>query len=264
MVERLILDIVTIIHEDVEVDSSDSFKLLPFPPVSSEDTISLSVQGSLFVLKRKTIESFDWMVARMLTSAIPSSKHDDMIYIDVDSASFRVILSILQGLTDLQLEVSRISTMELVVLKTAAEYLLCDNIVQEIEAFETEIKKLAADRDKLAWQLAESKKSDDFHIIEAFKKLPIRLMECNGYKTRRTKNLCSSKTLVIGGSVRYYDDDSIEECTKCNVHLDDFSRLCCIECSNDFSRLQGNLKKFSISSIKEIGDLADIIKKIND
>jgi hypothetical protein len=64
------------------------------PPVSSEDTISLSVQGSLFVLKRKSIVSFDWMVARMLASSIPSSYHNDMIYIDVDSASFRIILSI--------------------------------------------------------------------------------------------------------------------------------------------------------------------------
>jgi hypothetical protein len=48
-------------------------------PTSSEETISLSVQGNVFVLKRQAILSFDWMVARMLTSSVPSSKHNDMI-----------------------------------------------------------------------------------------------------------------------------------------------------------------------------------------
>ena len=218
-------------------------QLLPSPPVSSEDTISLSIQGSLFVLKRKTIESFDWMVARMLASSIPSSKHNDMIYIDVDSASFRIILSILQGLTDLKLEVSKISAMELIVLKAAAEYLLCDNIVQEIGAFETEIQKLAADRDKLASLLAESKKSDDFHIIEAIKKLSIRLIMCNGYRTYRSYNTCAAKTLVIGSNVNFTGDSMV--CTECkNVHDSE--------------------SKYSIRSVEGMKNLADIINNLND
>jgi hypothetical protein len=238
-------------------------QLIP-SPASNEDTISLSVQGTVLVLKRKDILSFDWMVSRLITSSVPSFKHNDMIYIDVDATSFRMILSILQGLTDLPLEVSRISSAEMTLLKSTAAYLLCVNIVKEIEAFETEYQKLLADRDILASQLAESKKSDDFHIIEAIKKLPISLMKCNGYRTRRTRNICASNTLVIGGNVKYTDDDSIEKCTQCKVHLDDFSRLCCTECENDFSRLWGNQKKFSISSIEGMEDLAHIIKNLND
>jgi hypothetical protein len=66
-------------------------------PTSSEETISLSVQGNLFVLKRQAILSFDWMIARMLTTSVPLAKHKGMIYIDVDSTSFRIILAILQG-----------------------------------------------------------------------------------------------------------------------------------------------------------------------
>ena len=30
----------------------------------------------------------------------------------------------------------------------------------------------------------------------------------------------------------YKDDDLIEECNKCKAHLEDYSRLCCTECSN--------------------------------
>ena len=223
---------------------------LSYPPVSIEDTISLSVQGSLFVLKRKAILSFDWMVARMLTSSIPSSKHHDMIYIDVDPTSFRMILSILQGLTDLQLEISRISTMELVLLKATAAYLLCDSIVQDIETFETEIQKLAADRDKLATQLAESKKSDDFHIIEAIKLLPIRVIECNGYRTCRSFNRCAVKTLVIGSNVNCSGESMV-----------------CTQCDNDVARrshYNGAENKYSVSSVVGMKDLTDIIDHLND
>jgi hypothetical protein len=123
-----------------------------------------------------------------------------MIYIDVDSTSFQMILSILQGLTDLQLEVSRISTLELTVLKGTAARLLCDNIVQEIEVFETEIQKLVADTDKLASQLGEIKKSDELKMIEAIMVLPISFMECNAFGTGRSCNKCAGKTLVIGKS----------------------------------------------------------------
>jgi hypothetical protein len=225
-------------------------QLFPSPPVSSEDTISLSVQGSVFVLKRKTIVSFDWMVARMITSSIPSSKHNDMVYIDVDSTSFRMILSILQGLTDLKVEVSRISTMELTVLKATAAYLLCDNIVQELEVFETEIQKLAADRDKLASQLAESKKSDDFHIIEAIKELPISLIECKGFRSCRSYNTCAAKTLVIGSNVNCIGDSMV-----------------CTGCENNIQRRThylGAERQYSIRSVVGMKDLANITRNIND
>jgi hypothetical protein len=170
-------------------------------PTVSEDLVSLSVQGSVFVLKSLAILSFDWMVARMLISSVPSSKYNDMIYIDVDPTCFRILLSILQGITDLTLEASRISTTELTLLKSTAAYLLCDNIVHEIETFETEFQTLLADRDNLGSQLAEIKNSDDLKIIEAIKVLPISFMECNGFRTCRSYNTCASKTLVIGSTV---------------------------------------------------------------
>ena len=185
-------------------------------PTSSEDIISLSVQWIVFVLKRQAIVSFNWMVARMLSS-VPSSKHNDMIYIDVDPTWFRIILSILQGITDLTLEVSRISTTELTPLKSTAAYLLYDNIVREIETFETEIQIFLADRDNLASQLAEIKNSDELKIIEAIKVLPISIMKCNAYRTGRSYNMCASKTLVIGSTVSNVGDSMV--CAKCNGNI---------------------------------------------
>jgi hypothetical protein len=219
-------------------------------PTSSEETISLSVQGNVVVLKRQAILSFDWMVARMLTSSVPSSKHNDMIYIDVDFTSFRIILSILQGMTDLTLEASRISTIELTLLKNTAVYLLCDNIVQEIETFETEFQTLLADRDNLASQLAEIKNSDDLKIIEAIKVLPISFMECNGFRTCRSYNKCASKTLVIGSTVCSVGDSM--ECAKCGSDITP---------RKDYA---GAKKKYQIRSIVGMKSLADIIQNIND
>ena len=140
--------------------------------------------------------------------------------------------------------------MELTVLKATAAYLLCDNIVQEIEVFETEIQKLMADRDKLVSQLAERKKSADFRIIEAIKELPIRLMECNGYKTHRTRNICGSKALVIGSTVSCVGDSIV--CTECNSDID--HRMHTYRSKN----------KYSISSVVGMKDLADVIRNIND
>jgi hypothetical protein len=198
-------------------------RLLPNPLVSSEDTISLSVQGSLFVLKRKTILSFDWMVARMLNSSIPSSNNQDLIYIDVDPTCFRLILSILKRLINFQSEVSRIATTELVVLKGAAAYLLCDSIVHKIETHETEMQKLTAERDNLASQLAESKRSDDFYVIEAIKKVPIRVFTCNGYKTCRPYNICAAETIVIGNNIKCISDSLVcsicDNCTARNYSM---------------------------------------------
>jgi hypothetical protein len=39
----------------------------------TECYVSLSVQGSLFVLQRSMVLSFDWLIATMLMSDVPSS-----------------------------------------------------------------------------------------------------------------------------------------------------------------------------------------------
>jgi hypothetical protein len=50
-----------------------------------------------------------------------------------------MILSILRGMITVESEVSRISAIELSLLKATARYLLCDNIVKEIETSKTSI-----------------------------------------------------------------------------------------------------------------------------
>jgi hypothetical protein len=220
------------------------------PTTSSEETISLSVQGNLFVLKRQVIESLDWMVARMVTSFVPSSKHNNMIYIDVDSTCFRIILSVLRGMTDLSMEASRISTTELALLKSTAAYLLCDNIVQNIETLETEFQTLLADRDKLASQLAEIKNSDELKIIEAIKVLPISFMECNAYRTGRSYNKWASKTLVIGSTVSNVSDSMV--CANCNGNI------------TPCQHYAGATSKYQIRSIVGMKSLSDIIRNLKE
>lgn len=45
---------------------------------------SLSVQGSLFVLQRSMVLSFDWMISVMVMSDDPSSTHNGLLYVDSD------------------------------------------------------------------------------------------------------------------------------------------------------------------------------------
>ena len=109
------------------------------PEENNDDTecfVSLSVQGSLFVLQRRLVLSFD---STMLMSDVPSSTYNGLLYVDSDPNCFRMILSILRGMITVESEVSRISAIELSLLKATARYLLCDNIVKEIETSKTSI-----------------------------------------------------------------------------------------------------------------------------
>lgn len=63
----------------------------------SDETVQLSVQGSLFILRKDVLLAHDWMPAVMLTSDVPAQNMNGQLYIDVDPASFRMILSMLQG-----------------------------------------------------------------------------------------------------------------------------------------------------------------------
>jgi hypothetical protein len=148
------------------------------------------------------------------------------------------------------LEVSRISTTELTLLKSTAAYLLCDNIVQEIEIFETEIQKLLVDRHKLASQLAEIKNSDELKIIEAIKVLPISFMECNAYRTGRSYNKCASKTLVIGSTVFNVSDSMV--CANCNGNI------------TPCQHYAGATSKYQIRSIVGMKSLSDIIRNLKE
>ena len=99
----------------------------------------MSVQGSLFVLQRRLVLSFD---STMLMSDVPSSTYNGLIYVDSNPNCFRMILSILRGMITVESEVSRFSAIELSLLKATARYLLCDNIVKEIETFQAHLKRM--------------------------------------------------------------------------------------------------------------------------
>jgi hypothetical protein len=59
-----------------------------------KDYISLSVQGSIFVLQRDFVVSQNWMVTKMMTSEIPCPIINGCFYLDVDQVSFRLIVRI--------------------------------------------------------------------------------------------------------------------------------------------------------------------------
>lgn len=193
--------------------------------------LKLSVQGTLLALDREKCMSHDWLLSRMLTSGVPHQTLGGVPYLDVDPVSFRVILSIMQGMTDLSLEVSRISSAELALLRSTARYLCCEEIERElgtivsehasqlckleenheaevsklkgeydaevlllkkqIEKNQNEIKKLHAERDTLA---------EENELIETLVKLPKSIVMCNNYRTHRPNNRCDTTTILIGAT----------------------------------------------------------------
>ena len=96
--------------------------------------IKLSVQGVFLILKRDMVMSHDWILSKILTSDIPWDKTSDdgQYYIDVDPTSFRLIVSILTGITDLDSASQYLSTMDLASLKATTTYLMLESLTNNI------------------------------------------------------------------------------------------------------------------------------------
>ena len=125
----------------------------------TEAMVALSVQGQAFLLKKKQLLAQDWMIARMLTTDIPVTRVSGQIYVNVDPASFRLLLALLQGMTTLQAVVDKVSSAERLLLGTTADYLGCTDIAQALRAIEGEVEaerraaKLSAEEENRAnWE----------------------------------------------------------------------------------------------------------------
>lgn len=182
--------------------------------VCEEDMIALSVQGSLFVLKKQFVLSRNWMIAKILTSDIPFAHYNEQIYLDIDPVSFRIILSILQGITSLKMVTPKISFMELSLLISTARYLLCFDILEELEHIQStnanEINILQKEKQDLTKQL------DDLQtMISVIETTPIQVMHCNGYMKGYPFKTCACISLLIGpakidgGDLKCSDCDSV-------------------------------------------------------
>ncbi|KAI8830533.1 hypothetical protein BJ741DRAFT_652263 [Chytriomyces cf. hyalinus JEL632] len=171
--------------------------------MSTDEFVSLSVQGSLFVLKRDEVLSHKWMIATLVSTPNQGTLHNGILYVNVDPASFRVVFSVLQGLTTLDKSLLKMSVMELELLKASATYLLCDNIVAYIAQMQSDMAESAC-----AAECMEVIKSGDYAVF---------MMECNGYKTFRTYNVCGRKTLIISSEI--HAGRAGIECTDCNGDL---------------------------------------------
>jgi hypothetical protein len=77
------------------------------------------------------------MLAKILTSEVPFTSVNGQIYIDIDPVSFRVITSILQGITT-ETELTHISDRELVLLVATTRYLLCTDLVERLKMIQDE------------------------------------------------------------------------------------------------------------------------------
>ena len=83
----------------------------------------------------------------MLTSEVPWTKTGDgQWYVDVDPTSFRIILSILNGVVDLTGgDGDKLSDVDLLLLQATARYLMLDSVVQKAETVKTGHTKVVSE-----------------------------------------------------------------------------------------------------------------------
>ncbi|KAI8813221.1 hypothetical protein BJ742DRAFT_767328 [Cladochytrium replicatum] len=185
--------------------------------------VTFCVQGCDFVLQRQFVLDHDWMLAKMITSEVPSLKLNGKLYLDADPASFRMIVAFLQRIAHPNDLASRLSGPDLELLISTSRYLLCDEIVSALNVIATE-------RDALLSRIAElnertsslqervreleTKEADSLHLMDDLQDLPFSVIQCNARKAYRSMNRCGGHSLIFGSLVM--NKRSGMECNSCD------------------------------------------------
>eukprot|EP00923_Selenidium_pygospionis_P025951 GHVN01045941.1.p1 GENE.GHVN01045941.1~~GHVN01045941.1.p1 ORF type:complete len:256 (+),score=36.69 GHVN01045941.1:42-770(+) len=177
------------------------------------DALTLSVQGSLFILKQDFILSQDWILKEMVTSAKSwkENSSDGQVYLDVDPHSFRFIIAVLSGVFSLPMDAHKLSTMDLALTKATARHLMLEGIANELAAIESgweatmktkddEIRKNKEETKDLeeALRITSSLYEDVKDTLDCFEKLETQFLCCDTYRTHRPGNKCGSQSIIIG------------------------------------------------------------------
>ena len=184
---------------------------------NTEDTeIHLSVQGNYFVVEKSMVEALDWILSKIISSDIPWRKTSDkgQIYLDVDPTSFRVILGILKGTFDISQDAGMLSRSDLALLKTTARYLMLDDILEEVCAFENgiveEYNETIRKKDEEILKIKQKNvmlqlKANVYDRIQAkVRTLNISLFRCESScisydaNAHRRNSRCGAKSIIIG------------------------------------------------------------------
>lgn len=164
-----------------------------------DEWTQLSVQGCLFRLPTKMVKSTDWILAKILTSEIPWAKTSDgQIYVDVDPTSFRLILGILSGIVSLSSgDADTLCGTDLTLLKATSRYLMLDKVTERVKGILTGHVEAIHEKDQEIAALKE--KAEKLHDIESsFADVPIKVYECQAYRTHRSFNQCGCKSIFFG------------------------------------------------------------------
>jgi hypothetical protein len=92
------------------------------------ELVSSSVRGSLFFLPRDMLLKSDWKLAQLVTAGYPSDSTDGFLYLNADPLCFRLVVSLLLGVTNMEVDVKHLPISELFRLSKTAHYLCCFDI----------------------------------------------------------------------------------------------------------------------------------------
>jgi hypothetical protein len=105
----------------------------------SVNFVEVVAQGFRFRLDANFVLGIDWKLAILAACNMISERRNNVIQLDLDHASFRLLLSVLQGFTELSDEFFSFlisSRSEWIMFKSTVIHLQCSNILQKIICFE--------------------------------------------------------------------------------------------------------------------------------
>jgi hypothetical protein len=190
------------------------------------------------------------MVAKILTSEVPFTSVNDQIYIDIDPVSFRVIVSILQGITT-EAELTHISDRELVLLVATARYLLCRELTERLRKFQDErgsrISQLLLENNVLKSTVAEMNNSSEIKVGNGISSLmPLTKIACSSPRWTASQNCpCGNIALLIGSTFKVKEG---------KIHCDS----CCTDTIATYSNTA------TTETLTSVKDLVSAVQQMTD
>jgi len=171
--------------------------------------LRLSVQGSHFVLPVGDVTRHDWLVRTMLETDLPTDRVADALYLNCDAESFRLIYMLLCGTASMPQALERLSDLSLSIVRAAAEYLLCFEVVRAIDdmvAKKMDHQVIVLDETKqreseLRHQLDEWKAKASSRVVMEnvlSSRVNIQQYSCGAFRMNRSYNICGDKAVIVG------------------------------------------------------------------
>jgi hypothetical protein len=148
----------------------------------SVEFVKFSAHGAFFLWKKKDVLSHDWLLAGMIREPQMAMMSGDQFYVDVDPIALRFTYNVLQGIVQTS-DLQNLSSMEMILIKNTAQYLLCPDVAQIIDISKNDLNSVKEENQKLFTKVKEMTVSQEISNEDCNKRIEHLQRELDSFQS---------------------------------------------------------------------------------